>query len=194
VCLTRTICCRMVRLTRRSLEVWPLSPLFGVVTCSQKDGADASSTEDMKEIAMKGKKHKTGFRQGTVAELESACPFCPPNTAEHIIQQYGSAFVIPDEHPVSEGHVLILPIRHTPDFFSMTAQERIDAEELIRVMRDRICESDASVLGFNIGMNCGEVAGQTIFHAHIHLIPRRTGDVRNPKGGVRGVIPSKMNY
>ncbi len=90
--------------------------------------------------------------------------------------------------------MLILPQRHTPDFFSMTAQERTDAEELLGLMRDRICKSDGSVLGFNVGMNCGEVAGQTIFHAHIHLIPRRMGDVRNPKGGVRGVIPGKMHY
>ncbi|MBN2138047.1 MAG: HIT family protein [Sedimentisphaerales bacterium] len=134
------------------------------------------------------------YCQGTAGEVEFACPFCPSNIAEDVIEQYGSAFVIPDAHPVSEGHVLILPVRHTPDFFSMTTQERADAEELIRVMRDRICESDDSVLGFNIGMNCGEAAGQTIFHAHIHLIPRRTGDVGNPKGGVRGVIPDKMHY
>ena len=151
-------------------------------------------TEDRKEAGVKDKKHTTAFRQGTAADVESGCPFCPPNTAGHIIEQRGSAFAIPDKHPVSEGHVLVLPIRHTPDFFSMTAQERVDVEELMAVMRDRICESDASVLGFNIGINCGEAAGQTIFHAHIHLIPRRAGDVRNPRGGVRGAIPGKMDY
>ena len=76
----------------------------------------------------------------------------------------------------------------------MTAQERQDADDLIQMMRDRIRASDASVTGFNIGMNCGQTAGQTIMHAHIHLIPRRAGDVENPKGGVRGAIPHKMHY
>ena len=104
------------------------------------------------------------------------------------------AFVIPDKYPASQGHVLIVSVRHTPDFFSMTTQERHDVDELIRVMRNRICESDTSVRGFNIGINCGDVAGQTIMHAHIHLIPRRRGDVENPKGGVRGAIPGKMQY
>ncbi len=143
---------------------------------------------------MKAKRRTTGGQEAAAAEVESACPFCQPNIAEHIIERHRSAFVIPDKHPVSQGHLLILPVRHTPDVFSMTAQERIDAQELIALMRDRISKSDASVLGFNIGANCGEVAGQTIFHAHIHLIPRRTGDVHNPKGGVRGVIPGKMHY
>jgi diadenosine tetraphosphate (Ap4A) HIT family hydrolase len=148
----------------------------------------------MNEVAMKDKKDTAGFQKGTAAEVDLACPFCPPNVSEYIIAQYGSAFVIRDKDPVTSGHVLILPVRHTPDFFSMTAQERRDAGELIGLMRDRICESDPSILGFNIGINCGEVAGQTIFHAHIHLIPRRTGDVENPKGGVRGVIPCRMHY
>lgn len=76
----------------------------------------------------------------------------------------------------------------------MTAQEHRDAEDLIRVMRDRIRTSDASVTGFNIGMNCGQAAGQTIMHAHIHLIPRRPGDVEDPRGGVRGAMPHKMHY
>jgi diadenosine tetraphosphate (Ap4A) HIT family hydrolase len=154
----------------------------------------ALSTEDMKEIAMKDKKDSPRSQQKPTAEAESACPFCPPNVAENIIEQHGSAFVIRDKNPVSQGHLLILPVRHTPDFFSMTAEERRDAEELIMLMRNRTYESDSSVLGFNIGTNCGEVAGQTIFHAHIHLIPRRAGDVKNPRGGVRGVIPAKMHY
>lgn len=143
---------------------------------------------------MKDKKDTAGLRQRTGGESESACPFCPPNIAEHIVEQYGSAFAIRDKNPVSDGHLLILPVRHTPDFFSMTEQERRDAAELISLMRDRICQSDPSVLGFNVGVNCGEVAGQTIFHAHIHLIPRRAGDAKNSRGGVRGVIPGKMHY
>ena len=76
----------------------------------------------------------------------------------------------------------------------MTERERCEADDLIRVLKARLSESDKTVTGFNVGMNCGESAGQTIFHAHIHLIPRRDGDTPNPTGGVRGVIPDKMCY
>ena len=69
-----------------------------------------------------------------------------------------------------------------------------DSDALERIIKGRIAESDSSVAGFNIGVNCGESAGQTIFHTHIHLIPRRNGDTPNPRGGVRGVIPGKMDY
>ena len=95
---------------------------------------------------------------------------------------------------MTKGHVLVLPIRHTLDFFSITSEEKKDADKLIRILRDRIEKSDSTVTGFNIGTNCGKSAGQTIMHAHIHLIPRRNGDTPNPKGGVRGVIPEKMEY
>jgi diadenosine tetraphosphate (Ap4A) HIT family hydrolase len=76
----------------------------------------------------------------------------------------------------------------------MSENEQRDAGALIRILKKRLSESDRAITGFNVGMNCGESAGQTIFHAHIHLIPRRDGDTPNPKGGVRGVIPSKMGY
>jgi diadenosine tetraphosphate (Ap4A) HIT family hydrolase len=76
----------------------------------------------------------------------------------------------------------------------MTSQERRDAEELVLLLRERILSSDPTVLGFNVGANCGEVAGQTVPHAHVHLIPRRRGDTPRPRGGVRGVIPDKMAY
>ena len=76
----------------------------------------------------------------------------------------------------------------------MTSIERKDAEDLIRLLRKKIQNSDSSVVGFNVGMNCGTAAGQTVMHSHIHLIPRRKGDTSEPKGGVRGVIPKKMAY
>jgi diadenosine tetraphosphate (Ap4A) HIT family hydrolase len=76
----------------------------------------------------------------------------------------------------------------------MTQEERRDAENLLINLRQQILESDATVIGFNIGMNCGLAAGQTIEHAHIHLIPRRSGDTPNPQGGVRGVLPARMAY
>jgi diadenosine tetraphosphate (Ap4A) HIT family hydrolase len=100
----------------------------------------------------------------------------------------------PDEFPVATGHVLIVPRRHTQDYFTMTQEEHRDAEELLAKLRKQILESDPSVVGSNIGANCGEAAGQTIAHAHIHLIPRRADDTPLPKGGVRAVIPEKKAY
>jgi ATP adenylyltransferase len=76
----------------------------------------------------------------------------------------------------------------------MTQQEQMETNTLLKILKKRISEKDPSVTGFNVGMNTGESAGQTIFHCHIHLIPRRDGDTPNPRGGVRGVIPEKMNY
>ena len=76
----------------------------------------------------------------------------------------------------------------------MVERERIDANNLLRILRTRIQREDATVTGFNVGMNCGEDAGQTVMHAHIHLIPRRRGDTAKPRGGVRGVIPDRMGY
>ncbi|OGP84351.1 MAG: HIT family hydrolase [Deltaproteobacteria bacterium RBG_16_58_17] len=122
------------------------------------------------------------------------CPFCPDKINSKIIEEYGSVFAIGDNYPVTKGHLLILPRRHTPDFFSMTVNEAKDAEHLLRQLRERLLHQDATITGFNIGINCGISAGQTIMHAHIHLIPRRDGDTPKPRGGVRGVIPDKMSY
>lgn len=90
--------------------------------------------------------------------------------------------------------VLIVTRRHTPDFFTMTERERSDTNDLLRMLKKRIEIDDSTVTGFNVGVNCGEAAGQTILHVHAHLIPRRDGDTPNPRGGVRGVIPDKMAY
>ena len=94
----------------------------------------------------------------------------------------------------SDPVIRYIPFRHTEDFFSMTSRERGDADDLLRILRNRIMSMDSTVTGFNVGVNCGESAGQTIPHAHIHLIPRREGDTPSPRGGVRGVIPDKMSY
>ena len=106
----------------------------------------------------------------------------------------GTAIAIKDRYPVTRYHTLVMPRRHTPDFFTMTSQERRDTEALILLTKNKILEKDPSVTGFNLGVNCGESAGQTIMHAHMHLIPRRDGDTPFPRGGVRGVIPEKMPY
>lgn len=122
------------------------------------------------------------------------CVFCDKERTEAAVATHGSVFAVKDEYPVTEGHLLIIPRRHTSDFFSMTEAERVDASVLIEELGRRVRAADPSVLGFNIGMNCGEAAGQTIMHAHVHLIPRRRGDTPNPRGGIRGVIPGRMSY
>ena len=122
------------------------------------------------------------------------CPFCYENIKPEIIERFNSVCAIKDKYPVTEGHILIIPIRHSEDFFSLTTDERRDAEQLLLIMKKRILEGDSLITGFNIGANSGKSAGQTVFHAHIHLIPRRDGDTSNPRGGVRGVIPDKMSY
>ena len=122
------------------------------------------------------------------------CRLCPGEIRTLVVAELDSVWAVRDRHPVSEGHHLIIPKRHAPDWFSMTEKERRDAEALLIILKSRISAADRTVTGFNIGINCGESAGQTIFHAHIHLIPRRDGDTPHPRGGVRGVIPDKMSY
>jgi ATP adenylyltransferase len=128
------------------------------------------------------------------AKSKSDCPFCHENIKSKIIERLNSVCAIQDKYPVTTGHILIVPIKHSEDFFSLSTDERRDAEALLLLMKERIAQRDSSVTGFNIGTNCGKSAGQTVFHAHIHLIPRRQGDTPDPRGGVRGVIPDKMSY
>ena len=99
-----------------------------------------------------------------------------------------------DNYPVTELHTLVIPKRHAPTFFELFEPERRAINQLLDEVRTDIMKKDALVRGFNIGMNSGETAGQTIAHAHVHLIPRRQGDVQEPRGGVRGVIPGKAVY
>lgn len=122
------------------------------------------------------------------------CIFCSEEISGRIVATNQTVFAIEDKYPVTQGHLLIIPYRHTTDFISMTQEERRHAEELIGVLRKKTLEGDMSVTGFNVGMNCGVAAGQTVMHAHIHLIPRRDGDTPEPKGGVRGCVPGKMQY
>ncbi|MCD4718978.1 MAG: HIT family protein [Desulfobacula sp.] len=121
------------------------------------------------------------------------CLFCKVENLI-VIAENKTSYAIRDSSPVSQSHMLIIPKRHCLDYFEMNRQERCDAHELIEMLKNKILKKDPTVKGFNIGINCGETAGQTVFHAHIHLIPRRENDTPNPRGGVRGVIPDKMNY
>jgi ATP adenylyltransferase len=124
----------------------------------------------------------------------SDCLFCPDKIKDRIVDELETVFAIEDSNPVTPGHLLIIPKRHVADYFDFTPSEQQDAWELIRILRSRMLENDRSVTGVNVGFNSGVSAGQTIFHAHIHLIPRRDGDTENPRGGVRGVIPGKRSY
>ena len=99
-----------------------------------------------------------------------------------------------DSYPVSRFHSLIVPKRHVETYFELTNEEIQACNELILKTKEKILKEDSRVEGFNIGTNAGKSAGQSIMHCHIHLIPRREGDVENPQGGVRSVIPKKQHY
>ncbi len=99
-----------------------------------------------------------------------------------------------DAFPVTRMHSLVIPRRHVKDYFSLTAEELLACDELLRKARDLLRSDDSSIEGFNIAANVGDVAGQTVFHCHFHLIPRRAGDVKDPRGGVRAIIPGKGAY
>ena len=104
------------------------------------------------------------------------------------------AIVVRDGFPVTHLHTLIVPKRHTADYFGLYQPEIIAINQLMIEQKASIMGMDTTVTGFNIGMNCGDAAGQTIYHCHVHLIPRRDGDVSEPRGGVRHVIPNKGSY
>lgn len=124
---------------------------------------------------------------------KKGCLFC--NILQfQIIAENEHAYAIRDSFPVTSLHSLIIPKRHINDYFSLTNSELIGCDSLLKQVKEDILKTDNFVRGFNIGMNCGEVAGQTIFHCHIHLIPRREGDATNPRGGIRNVIAGKGHY
>ena len=102
-------------------------------------------------------------------------------------------FVIYDGFPVSKGHCLVVPLRVYSNYFDSTEDEIIGLHKLV-VQTKEFLDQEYQPDGYNVGINCGEVSGQTIPHVHIHVIPRYKGDMDNPKGGVRGVIPSKQKY
>ena len=104
------------------------------------------------------------------------------------------AYASYDSYPVSEHHCLIIPKRHIKDYFDLSNDELIACNDLIKVVKKEITNKDPLIKGFNLGTNIGIVSGQSIFHCHFHLIPRREGDVDNPQGGVRSVIPNKQHY
>lgn len=145
--------------------------------------------------AMKRDRDDTDFR--TVRESyktrASGCLFCEI-PEKRIVLENELAYAVHDGFPVTPLHSLVIPKRHVVDYFGLSRPEVNACDSLIKTMRGQIQESDSTVSAFNIGMNAGEDAGQSVFHCHIHLIPRRNGDVERPRGGVRNTIPGKGHY
>ena len=124
--------------------------------------------------------------------MDTPCPFCSlPN--DRIVDQSERTVVIRDAFPVSPGHTLVIPIRHVSSFFDLDAKEQGDLLRLLRRARARLV-AEFCPDGFNIGINDGPAAGQTVPHMHLHLIPRRLRDVADPRGGVRWVVPGNARY
>jgi diadenosine tetraphosphate (Ap4A) HIT family hydrolase/5-methylcytosine-specific restriction endonuclease McrA len=145
--------------------------------------------------ATKRDRDNTDFRgmATAYASRSEGCAFCelPP---ERIVAENELALAFRDGFPVTEHHTLIIPKRHVSDYFDLFQPERNAMQALMEQQRALVLQSDPSVTAFNVGINAGADAGQTIFHCHMHLIPRRKGDVEEPRGGVRGVIPAKQKY
>ena len=121
------------------------------------------------------------------------CLFCNSKKSS-VAYENKLAYASYDTYPVSDFHCLIIPKRHIDNYFDLSDEELIACNNLIKVVKKEIVEKDKTVEAFNIGTNVGKISGQSIMHCHIHLIPRRKGDVNNPQGGVRSVIPKNQHY
>jgi diadenosine tetraphosphate (Ap4A) HIT family hydrolase/5-methylcytosine-specific restriction endonuclease McrA len=124
---------------------------------------------------------------------DPSCPFCDLKGREVVLEN-PLAFVIRDIYPVTKDHLLVIPRRHVGDYFDLGSAESRACDSLVRRARTLLSEWDSSIVGANVGINSGVVAGQTVMHCHVHLIPRRQGDVENPRGGVRAVVPGRADY
>jgi diadenosine tetraphosphate (Ap4A) HIT family hydrolase len=120
------------------------------------------------------------------------CPFCAV-PAPRLVADNAMAIAIRDPFPVNPGHTLVIPRRHVASWFETSPEERLAILELLDDMRTRL-DAELRPGGYNIGINAGEPAGQTVMHVHVHLIPRFAGDVDDPAGGVRFVIPERGDY
>jgi len=128
-----------------------------------------------------------------MSDPNNPCIFCKTNQNELIFEN-DLAYASSDSYPVSQFHSLVVPKRCIENYFELNENEILACNDLIKKLKKKIMSDDKSVEGFNIGTNAGKVAGQSIFHCHIHVIPRRKGDVDNPQGGIRSVIPLKQHY
>lgn len=125
------------------------------------------------------------------------CLFCKAQEIEYkkeVVYENDFFYATRDSYPVTKLHTLVIPKRHFQSYFDMNNDEIKSINIVLNEQRKEIVKLDSSVTAFNIGINDGKDAGQSIYHLHVHLIPRRQGDVENPRGGVRGVIPAKQKY
>jgi len=145
--------------------------------------------------AMKRDRDDTDFR-GVIESYqhrEVGCVFCQMPEVR-VAHQNELCFVVADKYPVTPGHLLVIPKRHVADYFELGRPELTSVHFLLEQSKRNIQQNDSAVTGFNVGINCGQSAGQTVSHCHVHLIPRREGDVKSPTGGVRNVIPGMGKY
>ena len=126
-------------------------------------------------------------------ESKVACPFCDRIAAGDLIAGNDSAAALLDGYPLNPGHCLVTPRRHVADFFDLSRPEQADIWSLVTELKARL-DMERAPAGYNVGINVGAAAGQTVWHAHVHLIPRHVGDVEDPRGGVRWVIAAKAPY
>jgi diadenosine tetraphosphate (Ap4A) HIT family hydrolase len=162
-----------------------------------KDGSDDES--NLQALcyscnAMKRDTDSTDFRgwNEVYKHREGSCIFC--NVDRELIAENELAYAFRDKFPVTDKHTLVVPKRHVPDYFDLYQPELNAINRLLAEIRGSLMLEDSTITGFNVGTNIGESSGQTVFHCHIHLIPRRDGDTDSPRGGVRGVIKNKQSY
>jgi len=125
--------------------------------------------------------------------MENNCPFCHIADSDRVIMESTLSLAFFDGFPVSKGHTLIIPRRHVSSYFDLSQEEKKDIWEMVDKVKESL-QTQYHPDGYNVGINVGQAAGQSVFHVHVHVIPRYFGDVENPKGGVRGVIPDKQKY
>ena len=125
-----------------------------------------------------------------MSDPNNPCLFCIPR---EVTRRNALAYATRDSYPLSPGHTLIIPLRHCADFFDLSPEEMLACLELVAAERNNL-NAELSPDGYNVGVNVGRAAGKSIFHVHIHLIPRYEGDHPNPQGGVRHVLPWKAHY
>ena len=129
-----------------------------------------------------------------MSSVQEDCIFCKKINCK-ILKQLKYFFIIRDTaYPVTEHHTLIITNRHVSDFFELSDEENIELNQILKDQKKELKDLDSNISGFNVGVNIGKDAGQSIMHCHVHLIPRRKGDVEDPRGGVRGVIPERQKY
>jgi diadenosine tetraphosphate (Ap4A) HIT family hydrolase/5-methylcytosine-specific restriction endonuclease McrA len=145
--------------------------------------------------SMKRDRDATDFRgiRTSYNYREPGCPFCEM-PKDHMIVETELAYAVRDSFPVTPLHTLLIPKRHVRGYFGLGRAELNACHRLLEREKEAIGRADESVKGFNLGVNEGWAAGQTVFHCHVHLIPRRAGDVEDPTGGVRNVMPGRGTY